>query len=245
MYYVAVCDDSLKELNVVTEYIKEYIETSGIDAEIKQFAHPDKLLDACEKERFHIYILDIVMPMVNGIEVGRGIRRLDREAQIVYITTEPGFALEAFSANPINYLVKPVDKIKLFDTLTLAVSKVDSSEESVISIKTKDGTRVMKLASIVYCEYAGHIAVFGLTNGEKVSSVSMRAPFGTFAEQLICDRRFVQTHASYVINMNYVEGFSRDGFTLRGKIAIPIAKALYAEVRNRYMDYILSKEGSR
>ena len=59
------------------------------------------LLTACEAETFHIFLLDMVMPMISGLELGRGIRRMNTDAQIIYITTEPGFALDAYSVNPL------------------------------------------------------------------------------------------------------------------------------------------------
>jgi Response regulator of the LytR/AlgR family len=242
MLRIAICDDELEELAVIANYINEYNEMNHLDAEIRQFSHPDELMNVCDQERFHVYILDIVMPMINGIGVGREIRRLDREAQIIYATTEASFALEAFLANPINYLIKPIDKAQLFDTLTLAISKVNLDEESIISIKTKNGIRVIKLSSIVYCEYIEHAAVFALKSGECISSVSTRSPFGAFSEPLLRDKRFLQPHSSFVLNMSYVEEFSREGFTLHGKIVVPIAKSRYAEVRSLYMDYLFVRE---
>lgn len=72
---------------------------------MKKFSHPDKLLTTIETESFHLYILDIVMPMVSDIALSKEIRRLDRKAQIIYATTEPQFVLHAYAASPINYLI--------------------------------------------------------------------------------------------------------------------------------------------
>jgi len=76
-----------------------------------------------EQKWNQLYILYIVMPMVSGLELGKEIRHLDREAQIFYATTEPQFSLQAYAASPINYLVKPIEKQTPFDTLTLASLK--------------------------------------------------------------------------------------------------------------------------
>lgn len=48
MLYVAICDDQPQELETVVSYTKEYIEQNQIDAELRQFTHPDALLTACE-----------------------------------------------------------------------------------------------------------------------------------------------------------------------------------------------------
>lgn len=146
MLKIAICDDLQDQLATMDSYVKEYVVSKGIDAEVRQFAHPDVLMNTIETENFHIYILDIVMPMVSGIELGKEIRRFDREAQIIYVTTEPQFALQAYAASPINYLIKPIDKERLFDTLAFAISKIDLSEEQTFTVKTADSLRVLNLS---------------------------------------------------------------------------------------------------
>ena len=242
MFHIAICDDLPDQLAAIVTYINDFIEKNALDAEIRQFTHPDELLTACETERFHIYILDIVMPMVNGIEAGREIRRLDREAQIIYATTEPSFALEAFSANPINYLVKPIDKATLFETLGLAISKVNTDEESIITIRTRDGLRVVKLSSIIFCEYVKHTAQYALMGGEMLTTRTLQESFSEHVGPLLSDARFLQPHTSFVLNMARVEGFSKNGFVMRGGAVIPIPEKQYASVRNTYMDYLLARE---
>lgn len=245
MLRIAVCDDQPKELERIREYLAEYLGVYALEAEIKTFSHPDRLLTAIESERFHLYILDIVMPMVSGLELGREIRRLDREAQIVYATTEPQFALQAYAASPANYLVKPVEKRQLFDTLTLAISKTDPAEEQTLSVKTADSLRVVRLSDIVCCEYRSHAVVFCLKSGEEVLSRTVRESFSEYCAPILRDRHFLQCHSAFIINMRQVERFAKDCFVLCGEKAVPIAAKQYAAVRDHYMDYLMAKEGKR
>lgn len=205
---IAICDDMPDELTLIHALTNEYIKQKGLVAEVRTFSQPDKLLTACEAERFHLYLLDMVMPMVHGVELGRSIRRSDREAQIVYITTAPEYALESFAANPVNYLLKPIDKQTFFDTFTLAVSKIDASDEKTFPVKTKDGIHILLHSSIVCCERDGLSVKFLLASGETVKSVSIRSSFSEYIAPLLSDRRFLQPHISYVINMNRAEGIS-------------------------------------
>lgn len=241
MLHIAICDDQPKELEIICEYIKEYLAVHTLEAEVKEFSHPDKLLTVLEMESFHLYILDIVMPMVNGLELGKEIRRLDREAQIIYATTEPQFALQAYAASPINYLIKPIDKRQLFDTLTLAISKADLADVKTFTVKTADSLRVIKLSDIVCCEYRSHAVIFNLTNGEEVVSRTIRENFTEYSSPILKDRHFLQCHASFVVNMRRVERFTKDSFTLRGGKNVPIAAKQYPAVRDAYMDYLMAK----
>lgn len=241
MLRIAVCDDMPDELQSLVALIDQYLSASGVEAEVTAFSHSDALLTAMESQSFHVYLLDIVMPMVNGLELGQEIRRIDREAQIIYATTEPQFALQAYAASPINYLLKPVQKQPLFDTLTLAISRADLAEEQTFTVKTTDSLRVIKLSDIACCEYRAHAVIFSLTNGEAVVSRTIRENFSEYILPILKDRHFLQCHASFVINMRRVERFAKDSFTLcRGKI-VPIAAKQYPAVRDAYMDYLLAK----
>lgn len=241
MLKIAICDDQTQELNRIDILLNEYLVAENLTAEIKKYSHPDDLLSVIENESFHIYILDIVMPMVSGLELGNEIRCLDRESQIIYTTTEPQFALNAYAVNPLNYLIKPIDKMSFWDTLTLAISKTDLTEDQPFTVKTHDSLRVINLLDILCCEYRNHVVVFTLKNNEEIISRTIRESFTDYIAPILCNRHFLKCHNSFIVNMRMVERFSKDSFTLRGGKTIPIAKGQYITVRDAFMDYSMSK----
>lgn len=245
MLRIAICDDMPQELQSHVLLINQYLAANSLDAEVMKFSHPDALLTAIEAESYHLYLLDIVMPMVSGIELGKEIRRLDREAQIIYATIEPQYALQAYAASPINYLIKPIDKERLFDTLAFAVSKIDLSKDSTFTVKTAEGLRVLKLSDILCCEYRSHAVRFTLMNGEELISRTIRESFAKYSIPLLKDARFLQCHTSYLVNMRQVERFAKDSFTFRGGKVVPIASKQYPSVRDQYMNFLMAREVHR
>lgn len=241
MLRIAVCDDMPQDLERVVSLTNRYLSDNSLEVEMKEFYHPDAMLAAIESENFHIYILDIVMPMVNGLELGKEIRRLDREAQIIYTTTESQFALQAYAASPLNYLIKPIDKQQLFDTLNLAISKADIADEKTFTVKTPDSIRVIKLSDIACCEYRSHAVIFNLTNGEELISRTIRENYSEYILPILKDRHFLKCHISFVVNMRRVDSFNRDSFTLYGGKIVPISPKQYSVVRDTYMDYLMAK----
>jgi DNA-binding LytR/AlgR family response regulator len=242
MLKLAICDDQPRELEIINEYITEYLDTRTLEAEIKKFAHPDTLLSAIETESFHLYLLDIVMPMVSGLELGQSIRRISREAQIVYITTEPGYALDAYAVNPLHYLLKPVQKQALFSALELALSKVDFGREITVTVKVKEGLRTLSAGQIACCEYKNHAAHYTLIGGEQVKTTTLACSFAEHIAPLLCDVRFLSPHVSFALNMSRVEKLAREGFYLREGGFVPVSARQYAAVRNAYLNYRLSRE---
>ena len=243
MLRIAVCDDMHDQLTLLTALTREYIETQKLSAEIRQFSHPDALLEACKTGIFHIYLLDMVMPMFSGLEVGKNIRRVSREAQIIYITTDPGYALDAYAVNPLHYLIKPVRKETLFSALELAVSKADFGKECSVTVKTKDGLRPLSAGQIACCEYKKHVVLYTLLGGEQVETMTLSGSFAEHIAPLLRDERFLSPHVSFAVNMSRVEKLTREGFTLREGGFVPVSAKQYAAVRDAYLDYRLSAEG--
>jgi DNA-binding LytR/AlgR family response regulator len=244
MLNIAICDDDTGQSALLAGYTSEFIQAGQYDAVIHQFNHPDDLLNACERLQYHIYILDIIMPMVNGIEVGKAIREHDREARIIYATSEPSFALQSFVTNPTNYLVKPIDKQQLFTTLALMIPKLEASLERTFTVKTHEGIRILRFSEILCCEYSGHAVRYTLTDGTKITTRIIQGSFTRHIARLMEDGRFLRPHVSYVLNMDHVESFGKNRFTLRFGTIVPIVARQYRAVRDTYMDYLLAKERS-
>ena len=239
MLKIAICDDISDELSHVAGLTREYLTKADISAVTREFTHPDTLLTACETETFHIFLLDMVMPMISGLELGRSIRRVSTDAQIIYITTEPGFALDAYSVNPLHYLLKPVNEEELFTALQLAAEKAGFGEETSVTVKTREGLRTLSTDAVVCCEYARHTVIYTLKNGERVVTLTISRSFAEHIAPLLRDRRFIQPHAAFAVNMSCAERLSRDGFTMKGGAFVPVSGKQYTAVRNAYMSYRL------
>lgn len=238
---IAICDDMSDELERICKLVNEYVEINDLDVHIKTFSHPDNLLKWSECENFQLYILDVVMPMMSGLQLGKEIRMRDCEAQIIYITSAPEYALDSFSVNPLNYIIKPVDKKKIFDTLSLAISKI-KADGVTLTLKSKKGLHTISMASIVYCEYVNHSVKYILTKGEIIETTTIKSNFSEHVAPILMDKRFIKTHSSFVVNMNLVERLSRDGFTMRGGAFVPVSGKMFTEVKKAYISFRL-KDG--
>lgn len=241
MLNIAICDDDANQLALLASYTEEYVQEHHIDVSIQQFLHPDALLRCCEKQRFHLYILDIIMPMLNGIEVGKVIREQDHAAVILYTTFEPGFALQSFAAKPFDYLLKPIKKQQFMETLHLAVMQTDMTNDKTWMIKTHEGLIVLKLSEIMYCEYSNHVVTYTLVDGRTLTTKVIKGSFAQHVEGLLQYDRFVKPHVSFVVNMSHVVGFSKTRFTLRNGQSVLIAAKHYSAVRDIYMNFIANQ----
>ena len=237
MIRIAICDDDRNDCERVLGYVDEYVHSKSIQAEIKTFDHPDTMITECEQFRPHVYILDIVMPMVTGIEAARELRWNQPDAQIIFATSESSFALESFDVNPINYLLKPVNKDKLFATLDLALSKVKDDEKRTVSVKAKGGYCTLRIDEIMYIDYRNHVVTYHLFSKEEVSTPTLRIGFLEYMEENHKGTDFARCHESIYVNVSSIDKLTKTDITLRNKEVIPVSKSRYSEVADKYMDF--------
>ncbi len=237
MLRIAICDDCAEDLEKVLGFVKEYLDMRGQVADIKTFNHPDPLITECETYRPQVYILDIVMPMVTGISAAREIRWNQPGAQIIFATSESSFALESFDVNPINYILKPIDKDKLFSTLDLAISRVEIEDKRTITVKVKGGLCTLRTEDIMYIDYRNHVVTYHLIGGECESTPTLRIGFAEYMKETHEGEDFVRCHESIFVNLPAIDKLTKTEITLRNKEIIPVAKSRYSEVADRYMEY--------
>lgn len=237
MLKIVICDDRKEDRDKMHQYVQQFCKEKMLQAEIKIFDHPDELICECEKYRPHIYILDIVMPMVNGIQAARELRWNQPDAQIIFATSEESFALESFDVNPVNYILKPVKKKKLFDTLDLAIKRINLEEENAVTIKVKGGYRTLHLGDIMYLDYRNHVVSYHLLSGETISTSTLRIGFAEYLMQNHEEDDIVLCHESVAVNIQSIDKLTKTELMVRNQEILPVAKSRYAQVAEKYMEY--------
>lgn len=81
--YLAICDDQMEELEAVIELLYLWQEEHKTSLRFKRFHSAAELLDAAKKERFTLYLLDVMTPGLDGMAAARELRGLDDSASFV------------------------------------------------------------------------------------------------------------------------------------------------------------------
>jgi len=237
MLKIAICDDAKEDRDRVYNLVNEYVTEKKLDADIHVYEHPDTMIVECEKLRPQLYVLDIVMPMVSGIEAARELRWNQKEAQIIFATSEPSYALESFDVNPINYILKPVSKEKLFETMDLALKHIDLGEEKSVTVKVKGGFSTLFLNDIMYLDYRNHVVTYHLLDGEEISTTTLRIGFSEYLRQNHDSGTLIQCHESFAVNIAAIDKLTKTEIVVRNKEIVPVSKSKYGAVSERYLNY--------
>ncbi len=246
MIRVAICEDDHVMLENMTRMVREFsIANPHLGITIHPFASTFDLLDSREKQSapYHIYLLDVLMPVMSGIELGRYIRKDDDHAVIIYMTSSTEYALESFKASPLQYLVKPIQTGVLHQVLEKACQKLKQYQDQQVLIRVKGGIALVRYNQIAYIEYMNHTMTYHLITGKTLTSMVLRESFTDCTEKYLQDPRFIKPHASFVLNMDYVQVLSSKEFQMQNGETVPISKRSYIMVRRQFMDYVLARHG--
>lgn len=240
---ISICDDEIVQLAQTEAFLQEYSALHPeIELAITAFSSGAALLEHMRvKGAFDIYLLDVIMPGQNGIKLGLNIREFDQGGHIVYLTTSPDFAVDSYRAKASDYLLKPVDKNRLFLSLDGAINTLEKKHQTFAAIKTKEGLRRVPHHCVVYGELVGRRVQYHLSDGSVMEGMSLRGAFQDAVEPLLAHRRFVLCATSFFVNLSFVERIDPSGLLLTGGGVLPVSRAFRSDVTSRWLDYHLER----
>lgn len=174
------------------------------------------------------------------------VRELTQESSRPVMVFAPGpeYAMAAYDADVTAYLVEPFDGARAAALLLRHFSREFLPQESQFSFKTPTGARVLPGEGILYVEYRNHRMLVHTVQGQTVITSVSRTPFGESASQLLEDRRFVRTHAGYLVNLLHVAQLRRSSLLLDNGTSVPVSRGRGREVKARFKALFQGEEPS-
>ena len=193
-----------------------------------------------------IVILDIRMPGMDGLEAAQHINTLDEPPAIVFATAYDEYAIDAFDARALGYVLKPVRRARLKAALEQAArvsgkalrEMRGGASRRAICATAHGEMRVIPIETIDYfCADQKYVSVVH-ESGTDLIDESLKSLEDEFAE------RFVRIHRSAIVAVDRIERIERrdDGRTvvvLRDRSddnALTISRRHVADVRRRLKD---------
>ena len=237
---VAICDDELNFLQELSLLLKVYNDESGCSIEYKTFTNPLELVEQIEKGiHYDVVFLDICMPGINGVQCAKDIRMYDNFVKIIFLTSSTEYAVESYSVKAYDYILKPVQREKLFPVLRQIERETKKKEQNIYVLKSPKGIIKISLAKLKYCEVINRKMVFHMSNGEKYEC-GLR--MNELEERLMAVGCFVRPHRSFLVNMDFIQILSIHGIIMENGDKIPVPREKYATVKQAYMDYVYGEK---
>ncbi len=240
MLSIAICDDNIDDLSNIAYLVDEYRTSKHLNCEYAVFHNGFDLMSSLNKgKRFDLYCLDIIMPAYTGIEVAKEIRQFDKLTPIIFLTSSPEFALDSYSVNAVNYVLKPITKEKLFFSFDKVLEHMKIEQDTAIVVKSSEGIQKIIVTNLVYAEVVGRNVFYNLISGKRIECIE---PFLPVCENLLKYGYFFKTHRSYIVNMQYIDSIGNDTLIMQTGLSIPIAQGKTREIKEKYLAFQMEGE---
>ena len=242
MLRIALCDDDEKQLDQAAALLNTYLQPRPhLHGQVETFRSGGALLARAENAGgFDLYILDILMPELDGINTGRRLRALGEGGEIIYLTSANDFAADSYDVRAFFYLLKPVEKTRFFLILDEAIEKRRLGQSKGIIISTTNGPQHILFEHILYAERMGRRIRYYCTDGV-IDSQTIRLPFRDMVSSLLSDRRFYLCGASFVLNFQHVTGVNKQTALLDNGQSVALPRSSAASFKKAWGGYWLEE----
>lgn len=235
---IAVCDD----MEVFSRHIYNVLsrwEERPANLIVETFDNADSLIAAHGKNPFDIILLDVIMPLLNGIVAAREIRQQDKNVKIVFLSTSPEFAVDSYTVKANNYLLKPLDPGKLYACMNELVDDLRGSPKTIV-VKSIRAFHQIEVDKIEYVEAQNKRVLFFLCDGTTIEAVE---PLYTYESQLTLDDGYFKCSRSYIVNIHHISTYGNKEVQMQSGCRITISRNRQKEFEAAYFETLFGKAG--
>ena len=240
MIRIAICDDDPSCVDSIRRAVQNWAEKSDLPVSISVFNNADDLLLHFQTSACDIILLDVMMPLLNGMETAYEIRREDASVKILFLTSSPEFAVESYEVHATGYLLKPIQTDKL-ERVLMECARSLAMEPMSIVVRTVFGFQKVSLQSIECVEAQNKKVIFYLQHGKHLE---VQDALSNCAAALTLENGFFKCHRSYIVSLPNTDHFNSTEVLTRSGMAVPIARGYAKAFRDAYFDYMF-QEGTR
>ena len=235
MIRIAICDDEAP----ARAYLASLIRARDCPCEIVEYASASDCLAGSGE--IDLLFLDIGLNAAgpDGMELARKIREQSAATQpvIVFVTGYERYVFDAFDVGAFQYLLKPVDEEKFAQVFARAVEQIEAGRvqpqlSHALTLQSAGTSRTVPLDSIYYIESSNHKVVLRLKDGEFSCYAKIRDLEAELGDQ------FFRVHKGYLVNLAYVEGYSKTELTLTNGEKLLISKYKYQDFVKAYLRFV-------
>ncbi|MBL7739889.1 MAG: LytTR family transcriptional regulator DNA-binding domain-containing protein [Chitinophagaceae bacterium] len=238
---VVIIDDEMLARSIVKEYLQQHPQLE-LMAECGDGFEGVK---AIQQHQPDLIFLDIQMPKINGFEM---LELIEHPPAVIFTTAFDEYAIKAFEAHAIDYLLKPFDQERFDKAVAkwmeqkpaviekstqelLETASHSPSQSQRVVVKNGSKIKIIPAHDIFYLEAADDFVKIHTQEGYFLKNKTM----GHF-EQTLDEQQFVRSHRSYIINIQQItriDPYEKDGHVavLRTGAKVPVSRSGYGKLK--------------
>lgn len=204
MIQVAVIEDDPAASKTLQAYLERYQAERKTPLTVTAFPNG---LDIAEDYRpvWDVILLDIEMPLMDGMSAARHIRKVDQDVIIIFITNMAKYAIKGYEVDALDFVLKPVSYFAFAMKMDKALSTLSRRKKPSVLLSFKGGMLRLSAEEITYIEVARHQLIVHTETGVHTAA-------GTLSEmeEALRDAGFARCNKGYLVNLRHVRQITAD-----------------------------------
>lgn len=227
---IALCDDEKFWVDELRKLLDEYNSARHTDCYITVFSSGIELLK--NRDQYDVIFMDYQMEELNGIETARKIREQNNGCVIIFVSSYPEIAIDTFEVNAYRFLVKPIDKDKLFRSLDDFEKQTEIDD--FIVLKSRDGERIIRASEIVFCEAANKHSLLHMSNEIIENAKNIKE-----IEKQMTKKIFFRCHKAYIVSFPHIKSFDNNRIIMDNGEQAFISRNYLTAFKTAFQEYVL------
>lgn len=206
MIRIAIVEDEKEQSDRLESFIRRYAQENGTGIQVSVYSNVITFLEQYNAS-FDIVFMDIMMPMMNGMDASRLLREKDDKVMLIFVTSMKQYAIHGYDVGASDFIVKPVSYPEFTLKFTRALSKIPQSKDDDILLRTEGGFVRLTAERIRYVEVRGHHCVYHTDSSSYQQYQTMKA-----VEEALPKDHFARCNNFLLVNLAFVDKI--DGLTV-------------------------------
>ncbi|MCR8744028.1 LytR/AlgR family response regulator transcription factor [Romboutsia lituseburensis] len=226
MFKVVICEDCENSRELIKETLKEIQNNNKYTIKTIEFENGEELVNNYP-ENIDIFMLDIEMGKLSGMDVAREIRKRDNNTQIIFTTGNPSYLQEGYEVRAYRYLIKPFSVDELKQHVLACINDIKIKKSKNIVVQEKNNIYKIPIDEILYIEVYKKDITIHTKNSEYQVKMSI-----TNIEKELIQYNFFRCHRSYLVNLKKVDSLKGNIIIIKN-LEIPVSRYRLNEFKCR------------
>ena len=229
MRRVAIVEDDAEYADQLVEFLDRYGLESKEEMHSTIFRNGLNIVEDYQPV-WDIILLDIEMPMLDGMTAAERIRVLDPDVILIFITNMAQYAIKGYEVDAMDFVLKPVNYYAFRMKLRKALRVLGERSTASVLVRTENGTRKLPVSSLRYVEVRDHRLIYHSTQGDFEMFGSLKELESTLG------RDFARCNHCYLVHLRFVDGVQEDNVLVGGD-ALKISRTRKKAIMQQLSDY--------
>lgn len=235
---VAIIEDMDENIALLENYLHRYEEENDTLITVDSYKNGMEFITGYHPV-WDLILLDIEMPLMDGMETARKIRKVDPDVLIIFITCMAQYAIEGYSVRALDYVLKPVHYYSFASKLHQVRDILASRKKRNLLINTRDGQVRLSPEDILYIEVQNHTLSYHTT--AEILQATGNQSLSRLSQEF-ANAGFSRCHQAYLVNLQYVTRYDKNTVWISDE-QLPLSRSYYKDFVQALLTFC-SREGN-